>query len=300
MTSAHDTLAIDLGKSRCRVAVVAHTRSPVHDGPGAPGLASAGGVDAALDAILSVTANLDLRFDDVSVGAAGAWFAPAAASDLAHTLAARLDVPVVVASDVVTAHAGGLGGRAGVLLIAGTGAAALGIDADGARLIDGWGPELGDLGSGSWLGRESLRAVLRASVDLGPRTVLTDEIRASVGEPGDIQAWLAKGGSLPRRLASLAPLVLDAAAGGDAVAADVVREGIRLLTATAAVASSTGSRVAVHGGLTEHVWFRDALVASLRAADRSVSPSRGDAIDGARLIALRRDLPHERFVHRAE
>ncbi|WP_275092119.1 BadF/BadG/BcrA/BcrD ATPase family protein, partial [Microbacterium sp. K36] len=79
---------------------------------------------------------------------------------------------------MVTAHAGALDGAAGVLLIAGTGAVALGVDPSGARLVDGWGPELGDFGSGSWLGREALRAVLRAHDGLAAPTALTAALAA--------------------------------------------------------------------------------------------------------------------------
>lgn len=339
-------VAVDLGKSRCRVVVsdpdaVTGQRSArrvVGDGVGAPGLAAIGGVDAALDSILPLTARLDVPISAISVGAAGAWTAPDAASALARRLADVLGVRVAVTSDVVSAHAGALGGGAGVLLIAGTGAASLGIDgselaggaidgrgrdgrgidggeidsdgggSDGrgidggarAALVDGWGPELGDFGSGSWFGREALRAVLRASVGLGPSTRLTDAVAMPIGAPSAIHAWLADDGPLPRRLATLAPLVLDAAESGDGVAAEIAAEGIRLLAASATAASSSSDEVALHGGLTEHLWFRAGIERALTASGRTVVVAAGDALDGALLLADRADLPHERFVHRAE
>lgn len=299
MSSPLDAIAVDLGKSRCRVVVGSTGDS--RDGVGAPGLAASGGVDAALAAILPLLSDVDLSsIGAIGVGAAGAWTAPDAASALAERLAGALSVSAAVASDVVSAHAGALDGGAGVLLIAGTGAAALGIDADGARLVDGWGPELGDFGSGSWLGREALRAVLRAADGLAPDTALSRALAEPVGSASDVAGWLAQSGSLPRRLAALAPLVLDTAAAGDDAATAIVAEGIRLLTASATGASARRREVAVHGGLTENGWFRDSLESSLRIAGLRVVPARGDALDGARMLARRRDLPHERFVHRAE
>jgi len=340
MLSAPALVAVDLGKSRCR-AVIADQgsrrgieqgsthgsthgsggrldRRPLYDGVGAPGLAAAGGVQAALDAILPVVENLTGGgIGGIMVGAAGAWAAPTAASELAERLAALLRVPAAVTSDVVSAHAGALGGAGGVLLIAGTGAAALGIGdgPPGARLVDGWGPELGDFGSGSWLGREALRAVLRAAVGLGSDTALSGTVRGVVGDASAVPGWLAQDGSLPRRLATLAPIVLDAAESGDPVAGEIVAESIRLLTASA-VAAAPDARmpdvgtpeaptpdaptVALHGGLTQHAWFRTRLESALRAAGRAVLVPAGDALDGALLLAERRDLPHERFVHRAE
>lgn len=333
MPSPRAVVAVDLGKSRCRVvasrsevlADIGADRRRHADGPGAPGLASAGGVAAALEAILPLTARLDVPISALSVGAAGAWTAPGAAADLAGRLADAVGAPVAVTSDVVSAHVGALGGRAGVLLIAGTGAAALGVGRDSAvdsgtrdegagaraRLIDGWGPELGDFGSGSWLGREALRAVLRASVGLASRTSLTDAVSASIGDPSGIHAWLAQDGPLPRRLATLAPLVLDAAQAGDPIAREIAADGIRLLVASAIAASTTsaavaqspsaiGDAVVLHGGLTDHAWFRAELETALADAGRRVVAPAGDALDGALLLARRTDLPHERFVHRAE
>lgn len=308
MSSPRALVAVDLGKSRCRAVIsgprgaddLGLHRRPVYDGIGAPGLATSDGVSAALAAILPLKERLDEPISAVSVGAAGAWAAPEAASELARGLADAFQAPVAVTSDVVSAHAGALDGGSGVLLIAGTGAAALGIDGEVATLVDGWGPELGDFGSGSWFGREALRAVLRASAGLAPTTALTDAVAEAIGGPTAIPAWLSSDGPLPRRLATLAPLVLDAAESGDPVSAQIVAEGVGLLVASAVAASSRSHDVALHGGLTEHVWFRAALDQALRAAGRAVVVSVGDALDGALLLAERTDLPQERFVHRAE
>lgn len=298
MSSVPTTVAVDLGKTRCRVIVDGGERI-VRAGLGAPGLATPGGVEDAVAAILPLL-DRDRGPDLIGVGAAGAWAAPAAAQALAHALAASTNARTAVASDVVTAHAGALGGAPGVLLIAGTGAAALGADDDGIRLVDGWGPDIGDFGSGSWLGREAARAVQRAAVGLGSATSLTEAVAASILPAGDVISWIAEGGSLARRLGSLAPLVLDAAASGDRVAGDIAAEAVRLLTASAVAASTRTRDVVLHGGLTDHVWFRAELTSSLHAAGRTIAPASGDALDGALLLARRTDLPHERFVHRAE
>ncbi|KJQ53465.1 N-acetylglucosamine kinase [Microbacterium sp. SA39] len=292
-------IAVDLGKSRCRVVVDTGARTS-REGVGAPGLAAAGGVAAALESIRPLLVDVGISsIDAIGVGAAGAWAAPDAASELSRRLADEFGVATMVASDVVTAHAGALGGGMGVLLIAGTGAAALGIDAQGARLIDGWGPELGDFGSGSWLGREALRAVLRAANGLAPTTALAEVLAKRVGSASDIPAWLAASGPLPARLAALAPLVLDAAEEGDPVSRQIIDEGIRLLTRSAVAASNLSAEVVLHGGLTEHSWFRTVLTSSLHRAERRAGVAGGDALDGALLLARRVDLPHERFVHRA-
>ncbi len=290
------TVAVDLGKTRCRVAIMDAGARRAFTGPGAPGLATRGGVDAALAAIEPLAAQAG-RFEVLGVGAAGAWADPDAAHGLARRLAVATEAQVAVASDIVTAHAGALDGGQGTLLIAGTGAAALGVDDSGTRLIDGWGPDIGDLGGGSWIGREGVRAALRARDGLGQPTVLSDAIAAHSAPAPDAVAWLA--GLLPvaRQLAGIAPLVLDAARDGDQIAAQIAAEAVRLLTASA-VAASDHPGVVVHGGLTEHLWFRAELERSLTDAGRAPVPARGDALDGAALLALRADTSHERFVHR--
>lgn len=293
----HITTAVDLGKTRCRVAVMDAGERRAFSDAGAPGLATPGGIDAALAAIMPLLGRAG-HVGSLGVGAAGAWVAPDAAGQLARRLADATDADVAVASDVVTAHAGALGGRAGILLIAGTGAAALGVDDDGVRLVDGWGPDLGDHGSGSWLGREGIRATLRARDGLAGHTALTDLVHAHIAPASDAITWLAADIPIARQLATVAPLVLDAAAAGDAVAGGIAAEAVRLLTASA-VAASDASRVVIHGGLTEHAWFRAELERSLSSAGREIVPAAGDALEGAALLARRTDMPHERFVHRA-
>ncbi len=292
----HTTTAVDLGKTRCRVARAGAYGRRIVSAGGAPGLATAGGVDAALAAILPLLEPED-GAGDLGVGAAGAWAAPEAAAALAARLAAITGADVAVASDVVTAHAGALQGAPGTLLIAGTGAAALGV-ADDVRLVDGWGPELGDFGSGSWIGREGVRAALRARDGLTGPTSLITAVRDHIVPAQDAISWLSGDIPVARQLATLAPLVLDAAAAGDHIAGGIAAEAVRLLAASA-VAASDAPQVVIHGGLTDHAWFRARLEESLISAGRDVVPAVGDALDGAALLARRSDMPHERFVHRA-
>src|ERR1700756_1914293 len=138
-------LAVDLGKTSCRAA--AGGRSA--EGPGAPGLASPGGVRAAEAAILAVAREFG-PVDEVIVGAAGALSAPNVGRALGNALLVSLRAQrVAVTSDAVIAHAGALNGQPGVVLIAGTGVVALAISADGAlRTADGWGPWPGGGGRG--------------------------------------------------------------------------------------------------------------------------------------------------------
>ena len=269
-------LAIDLGKTSCRAAA----RGRRSEGPGAPGLAAPGGVRGAETAILAVAREFDPP-DEVIVGAAGALAAPDAARALGDALLASLRTKrVAVTSDAVIAHAGALGGKPGVVLIAGTGVVAVAIGADGTlRTADGWGPWLGDEGGGAWIGTAGLRAALRAHEGRGPSTTLLDAARARFGAP---ETWPAQltGAAV---MASFAPDVL--AAQDDATAMAIVSAAAAALAATAR-AVGVGP-VAMVGGL--------AGVEALRAR-LDLVPAAGDALDGA----LRLSEIHEPHLIRVQ
>src|SRR5918993_494438 len=68
----------------------------------------------------------------------------------------------------------GAGASPGIVVISGTGAIAYGVSHHGvAARAGGWGPTLGDEGSGYWIGRRALAAVMRDADGRGPHTDLT-------------------------------------------------------------------------------------------------------------------------------
>ncbi|MEU4092875.1 BadF/BadG/BcrA/BcrD ATPase family protein [Streptomyces sp. NPDC026673] len=312
MTAA---VAVDLGKTGCRAVLWTGGNGPagpVREVPGAPGLAADNGVEAARAAVLAAVLPLleehaPGRLSAVCVGAAGAATAPDAARALAGLLLADLPADeVAVTSDAVTAHAGALGGRTGVVLAIGTGSVAIGIGEDGSYArVDGWGPWLGDEGSGAWIGAAGLRAALRAHDGRGPDTTLLAAAARRFGDPDTLPAALANGGNPARTAASFAPEVARAAEAGDGVAGVIVRDAATALgeAVLAAAARITGDElpVTVTGGLTG---LGEPLMAPLRAAlDGTARPLRprsplGDPLDGARLLALDASVPHEPHVVR--
>ena len=83
-------------------------------------------------------------------------------------------VRTLVVNDALVALVAGVGDEPGVVLIAGTGSIAYGVNQDGfAARAGGWGYMLGDEGSGYWVGRKALAAVVRAADGRGPKTALT-------------------------------------------------------------------------------------------------------------------------------
>lgn len=113
----------------------------------------------------------------------------------------------------------------GVSLVAGTGASCRAINEQGeARSCGGYGPQFGDEGSGYWIGREAIAAVMRERDGRGPVTLLSHTVCAKL-ELTDIWGIFRRAdrsGHVPGPvIASLTPLVYEAATGGDAAALDI-------------------------------------------------------------------------------
>ena len=321
----YTVLCIDLGKTSCRAAVLnSHEILATADLEGVPAEADSGAVAAerVLATISLLPTDLANRAGACGVGAAGTLTDPTAGRRIADLLRDRLGRPVAVTSDIITAHLGAFRGGAGVTLVAGTGAVAVDLSCDGSiRRVDGWGPDIGDLGGGSWIGREGMRAVLGAECGLRPSTALTTHLQELTAGVHPVQ-WVAESGNHAQQLARFAPIVLDQAESGDRVALGIVNEAITLLTATASAAGAasdpgaaapsapvpsaawptgaTGTAaVAILGGLTRHPWFNARLSRGLTASGLTVTTPAGDALRGAFLAAVSSDLPHERHIHRA-
>ncbi|MFF0794960.1 N-acetylglucosamine kinase [Streptomyces spiralis] len=312
MTAA---VAVDLGKTGCRAVLWHDGTGPapdIHDVPGAPGLAADNGVALARDAVRAAVLPLlegqpQLRLAALCVGAAGAASAPEAARELAGLLLHDLPADeVAVTSDAVTAHAGALGGRTGVVLAIGTGSVAVGIGDHGSYArVDGWGPWLGDEGSGAWIGAAGLRAALRAHDGRGPDTVLLAAAVERFGDPDRLPSAVGREGNPARTAASFAPDVARAAAAGDAAAAAIIRDAATALgEAVVAAARRIGGDelpVTITGGLTGlGEPLLDPLRSALAASSRPLHlrPPLGGPLDGARLLALNTSAPHEPHVVR--
>jgi N-acetylglucosamine kinase-like BadF-type ATPase len=213
-------------------------------------------------------------------------------SALADTLGVRR---LALAADAVTAYAGALGQRPGVVVAGGTGMIALGTDLASWRRADGWGHLLGDSGGGAWIGRAGLDAAMRAHDGRrGGSPVLLARAEAVFGPATGLPGLLYPRTDRPALLASFAPEV-GACASDDEVAARILREAAaHIAEAAAAVCPApAGPRpgefeVALTGGL-----FRmgEPLLGplhkelALQVPQARVVPAAGDPLHGALEIA---------------
>ncbi len=206
----------------------------------------------------------------------------------------------ILAHDSTTSFLGALGDRPGAVVAAGTGVVTLAVGPRSVARVDGWGNIMGDSGSGYWIGRHALEAVMRTFDGRGPETALTELVQEVWPELP--QAYISLQGADNRVsiVASFARAVADTAAADDPVALSITRRAADELALSVATAldrveiSQEATDVAAIGGVFRsaalHEAFERALAERAPAA-RIVEPD-GHGIDGVvRLATLPESHP---------
>jgi glucosamine kinase len=237
----------------------------------------------------SVAGHDEKQFDGVvlAIGAAGTYID---AGRKAFLAACPPFARFCAMSDGYAALIGaGLGAPCG-LIIAGTGVAAHRLYANGLSIQrDAWGWIAGDRGSGSWIGQKALRHCLAALDGVTPQDELSRAILAAIGGVEGLRAgWMR--GLGPDRLAAFAPIVLELASAGDAMARRIRERAVDHLAALIALIASPDNPLFAAGG----------LVAPLRAllSEKTGVPilePKSDALTGCWLVAIGK-APEERAL----
>jgi glucosamine kinase len=197
------------------------------------------------------TANISsAQISAICIGAAGTArpeIATKIRSILAELTPGLALTGIEVVGDMTIALEAAFGAGPGVIAIAGTGSIVYGRDANGhiAR-AGGWGFAVSDEGSGYWIGRRAISAILSAH-DQGLETALAAMV---------LQAWklntldelVQQANSTPAPdFPRLFPIVLRAADEGDSIARDLLADAGAKLAALAAVVAR---RLAPHAPAT--------------------------------------------------
>lgn len=268
-------LAMDVGQSSTR------TRSGATLGPELSGLrGNAGVADQLIDLARAGIAAFPVT-TQVCIGATGAED-----PDLANRIRDAVGLETRLAHDSVTSHLGALGGRLGVVVAAGTGAVALAVGREVAK-VDGWGSLVGDAGSGHWIGRAAVEAVLRAEDGRGGATALTDRVGARFGGLERLGLRLQLDPDHVRAVAAVARDVADLAE-TDPIAAAITEAAAAELAHTATIAAArvglTGHDVAAVGKVFANRILLARFEAALTVGTRLITPA-GDSLDGATALA---------------
>lgn len=245
-------VGIDGGGSGTRAVILDDVLQVIGQGEAGPSNHYAVGADgAARNCLFAVEAALgearrlqiEITHDDIAawgLGLAGVRRPKDAALMEQALRGVTENKPFYLDTDVAAAHSGAFAGGPGVVLSGGTGAIAYGADEHGDRFYaDGWGPLMGDEGSGYWLGVEALRAVCRAFDHRAPRTRLTALVfdALNLAHMDELVPLIQSPQTKRDVIAKLAMLVFDAAENGDAVALDIrQRAALHMGNTAAAVA----------------------------------------------------------------
>lgn len=151
-------------------------------------------------------------------------------SQMVSTALSELGIQVedlIVENDGFAALLGATRGGAGILIIAGTGSIAYGINETGTTArAGGWGHRVGDEGSGYWIGKQAVQEALRAADGRAEPTQLTGHLLAHLGLD-HVEAlfnWAYSSDFSVEKTAELSQLVSLAADAGDVAARRILQK----------------------------------------------------------------------------
>lgn len=148
---------------------------------------------------------------------------------LVHRVLDQLHIRVrhlIIENDGFAALLGATGGKPGILVIAGTGSIAFGVnEAHETARAGGWGHRVGDEGSGYWIAKKAIIAVLKAADGRGEPTALTGLMLPYIGlaRVDELFNWTYGPLYSVDKVGELSVLVSEAADQGDPVAQDILR-----------------------------------------------------------------------------
>ncbi len=205
----------------------------------------------------------------------------------------------IISADIITAHAGALGGEPGILALSGTGASFFGLTEDGRHLkVGGWGPAYGDEGSAHWIGQMALQSAASAYDGRGTKTLLVESICDALGVQNfsETLQCIYRSQMQVCMIAKLSWATEVAAAVGDSVALGILeRAGDELARGVEAVVRTLGytcpgCQVSWDGAvLRNSAIVRNRFSSSLigRLPGVSITPPLFDPVYGAYLIGCK-------------
>jgi N-acetylglucosamine kinase-like BadF-type ATPase len=237
-------LAIDAGGTKTQCLLADETRVLARATTGTVKLMRIGEAEATaqLKAMLAeVAATAGVSLDQVTrtcFGLAGIS-SPAVRAWADKSIAELVGGELLLCGDEEIALDAAFDGGVGILVVAGTGSNAIGRSVTGEIFgAGGWGPVLGDEGSGTWIGLEAIRTALRTrdrerlgelnrgQTAIGSTSLLLEiERHWKLNSLSELVAYANRHGDATHPapdFASLAPVVARLAAAGDALAAKVL------------------------------------------------------------------------------
>jgi N-acetylglucosamine kinase len=203
-----------------------------------------------------------------------------------------------VDNDARIALTGAIGFDAGIVVISGTGSVAFGRNTGGLEArAGGWGPTLGDEGSGYSIARAGLSAIVRAYDGRGAATHMTALLceEYKMCDPNDLPRFVYDAQTHADDIARYGRMVIHAAQAGDTIAAAILADAGRELGRCALAVGrrldmlSTNFRIAYVGGAFN---AGELLLATMRETVNAAAPDAVLAaplrspVEGAAMLAM--------------
>jgi len=154
---------------------------------------------------------------------------------------------LIIENDVQSTLLGLVSNHPGALLISGTGSIALGTDCSGNIIrTGGWGHRAGDEGSGYWIGRQIVKAILRAEDGRNQPTLLKKLVfdKLQIDSIDQLMNWLYQEDYKHSYTASLSTVLPEAVTLNDEIAIQIAQDASKhlylLIKATLAKLSYKG------------------------------------------------------------
>lgn len=205
----------------------------------------------------------------------------------------------IVDNDARIALTGAVGFGSGIVIISGTGSVAFGRNDSGQEArAGGWGPTIGDEGSGYAIARDGLSAIVRAHDGRGRKTKMTELLcyDYDMCSPEDLPRFVYATTTHADDIARYGKLVIESARLGDDVAREILeRAGRELAECVLAVARRLSLTpapfpVAYVGGVFN---AEDVLLQPMRsvvaneAPQATLAPPKNTPVEGAAMMAMR-------------
>ncbi len=249
-------------------------------------------------------ANIKISEIDIFVvGIAGVWLdiEKSRSINLIKTLAKSEGYSIndlIVTSDVEIAFEGAFDNESGIVTIVGTGSIGLARCKNNNMVrCGGWGIELDDEGSGAWVGREGLTAVMRAIDGRGDQTSLIDKLKENIvgfnieNPRSIVKAFNDK----VFEYQTITPWVMECAKKKDAICNDIMKRAASHLTQLPKTLLKNFNeneypvKLALMGGIIDNnTLLSEMLIKELnKVKNLNIITPRGNSIDGARNIGLK-------------
>jgi N-acetylglucosamine kinase-like BadF-type ATPase len=246
----HFWLGVDGGGTNCRAAIADESGLIRGEGRSEAANFLRVGLNAAIGHVVKAVddACYEARIEPSQIAAACIGLAGVSHPDhhrrVLAALKAALPIPeIILEIDARIALAGATDNQPGVVIIAGTGSIACGVNSHGTfARAGGWGPTMGDEGSGSYIGRRALEAVVMAYDYRGKPTKMMEPVlrHFGVSAPPELPPVIYDSpaqvmGQVMGKIAQLSKIAVEAATEGDRVAREILEDAAKEL-ARAAIA----------------------------------------------------------------